>query len=96
MKGVVGEFFEEDGVTPKSCVFVKSIPQGASTSLMAAFTPKVANGSYFADCQPGIVKGVEAGVSPGLQGTFVDPYALDKAAAKKLWAVTEQMVGENF
>ncbi|BEI93871.1 uncharacterized protein CcaverHIS019_0603300 [Cutaneotrichosporon cavernicola] len=98
MKGMVGQFFNEDG-TPKPGVFFKSIPQGASTTLVAAFDPalKTHSGTYLTDCQ--IAKVKPTGADPHLnisESDFVAPYAVDKAAAERLWGVTEEMVGEKF
>lgn len=65
----------------------KTLQQGCSTTLRAALDPslEVENGSiYLSDCQ--IV------TDPAL----VKPYALDADNARKLWAMSEEMVGEKF
>jgi NAD(P)-dependent dehydrogenase (short-subunit alcohol dehydrogenase family) len=72
----------------------KTIPQGAATSVWAAFVApaeKVA-ARYCENCQVSeITDGPISPVSPGVRS-----YALDPARAKALWAKSEEMVGERF
>ncbi|CAK9785535.1 NAD(P)-binding protein [Cutaneotrichosporon oleaginosum] len=97
MKGMVSRFFNEDG-TPKANMFFKSIPQGASTTLVAAFDPalKSLNGTYLADCQVAEKKETGDPMQSLEDAAFVAPYAVDKSAAERLWGVTEEMVNEKF
>jgi NAD(P)-dependent dehydrogenase (short-subunit alcohol dehydrogenase family) len=72
----------------------KTIPQGAATSVWAAFVAPAENvgGRYCENCQVAqIVEGLVNPVSPGVR-----PYALDPEHAKALWARSEEMVGERF
>jgi NAD(P)-dependent dehydrogenase (short-subunit alcohol dehydrogenase family) len=72
----------------------KTIPQGAATSVWAAFVAPAENvaGRYCENCQLSeIVEGPVSPVSPGVR-----PYALDPQRAKALWAKSEEMVGERF
>jgi NAD(P)-dependent dehydrogenase (short-subunit alcohol dehydrogenase family) len=72
----------------------KTIPQGAATSVWAAFTAPAENvgGRYCENCQVSeITEGPISPVSPGVR-----PYALDPQHAKALWAKSEEMVGERF
>jgi NAD(P)-dependent dehydrogenase (short-subunit alcohol dehydrogenase family) len=72
----------------------KTIPQGAATSIWAAFVAPAENvaGRYCENCQLSeIVEGPVSPVSPGVR-----PYALDPQRAKALWAKSEEMVGERF
>jgi NAD(P)-dependent dehydrogenase (short-subunit alcohol dehydrogenase family) len=72
----------------------KTIPQGAATSVWAAFVAPAENvgGRYCENCQVAqIVEGLVNPVSPGVR-----PYALDPERAKALWARSEEMVGERF
>jgi NAD(P)-dependent dehydrogenase (short-subunit alcohol dehydrogenase family) len=77
--------FDPEGTTGVS---VKDIPQGAATSVLVAASPLVAGvtGRYFEDCQvaaphqPGVRRGVAA-------------YAMDPAAAARLWSVSYDFVG---
>jgi NAD(P)-dependent dehydrogenase (short-subunit alcohol dehydrogenase family) len=72
----------------------KTIPQGAATSVWAAFiaAAEEVGGRYCEDCQVSqITEGLISPVSPGVR-----PYALDPKHAKALWAKSEEMVGERF
>jgi NAD(P)-dependent dehydrogenase (short-subunit alcohol dehydrogenase family) len=71
---------------------LKTVAAGAATSVYAATAPELASkgGAYLADCT----------ISPisADHGNFavVRPYALDPAAADRLWAVSEKMVAHSF
>jgi len=72
----------------------KSIPQGAATSVWAAFVAPVEEvaGRYCENCQVSeVTDGLISPVSPGVR-----PYALDPEHAKALWATSEEVVGERF
>lgn len=60
----------------------KSIEAGAATTVWAATSPTLADvgGLYLADCSIAEAK----------------PYALDPAAARRLWALSEQLIGQTF
>ncbi|KAK7039945.1 short-chain dehydrogenase/reductase family protein [Favolaschia claudopus] len=62
----------------------KTIPQGAATTVAAAFDPRLNDipGAYLDDCIAANDK--------------VAPHSSDPANAKKLWEVTEEIVGEKF
>jgi len=68
----------------------KTIPQGAATSVWAATAPELdgQGGMYLQD------SGIAPPATPEVTG--VKPYALDLAAAARLWAISERMVGETF
>lgn len=70
----------------------KSVPQGAATSVWAAFVanPAEVGGHYCEDCH---VAHVEDG--EGIRGG-VRSYAVDPAHAKALWELAEKLTGENF
>jgi NAD(P)-dependent dehydrogenase (short-subunit alcohol dehydrogenase family) len=74
-------------------LLMKSIPQGAATTIWAGVVAKAdeVGGRYCEDCH--VAEVVEAG-SNVLDG--VRPYALDPERAKALWAKSEEMVGERF
>ena len=61
----------------------KTIPQGAATSVWAATAPQLEGrgGGYLADIT---------------EATKPKAWALDPAAAQRLWAMSEKMVGETF
>ena len=67
----------------------KSIPQGAATTVWAAVTapPDLVGGRYCEDCHVGVV--AETG------GAGVRPYAVHPERARRLWAESEEMVGER-
>jgi len=67
----------------KANIALKTPEQGASTSVWAATAPELKDqgGSYLEDCQ--------------ISDKF-SPYAKDPAAAQRLWAMSEEMVGEPF
>ncbi len=72
----------------------KTIPQGAATSVWAAFVApaEAVGGHYCEDCQVSpVTEGLISPVSPGVR-----PYALDPAHAAALWTKSEELVGERF
>jgi len=73
-------------------VTFKSVPQGAATSVWAGVVadPSAVGGRYCEDCavSPVIDDGTE---SPGVMR-----YALDPGSAARLWARSEELVGESF
>ncbi|KAK7065064.1 short-chain dehydrogenase/reductase family protein [Favolaschia claudopus] len=62
----------------------KTIPQGASTTVVAAFDPRLndKSGSYLDDC--------------AIADKDVAAHAKDPAIAAKLWELTEKVIGEKF
>jgi len=70
---------------------LKSVPQGAATSIWAATSPTLAErgGIYLEDCH------IAEAATPGGEGG-VESYALDHADADRLWALSEQLVGQVF
>ena len=72
----------------------KTIPQGAATSVWAAFVApaEAVGGRYCENCQVSeVTDGLISPVSPGVR-----PYALDPEHAKALWARSQELVGERF
>jgi len=70
----------------------KSVEQGAATSCFAATAPELAGrgGLYLEDCRVAAVNDAP----DALDG--VKSYALDPAAAERLWEVSERLVGQRF
>lgn len=70
---------------------LKSVEQGAATSVWAAVATELSDkgGIYLENCQI---------AEPAVQGSSagVESYALDVAAADRLWALSEELVGETF
>ena len=67
---------------------VKTIEQGAATSVLMAASPEVAGvtGRYYEDCAQAPVIDQRAGHTGG-----VAPYALDHANADRLWQISENL-----
>jgi NAD(P)-dependent dehydrogenase (short-subunit alcohol dehydrogenase family) len=70
----------------------KSIPQGAATSVWAAWVAdaEAIGGRYCEDCHV-----ADIASAPGVRGG-VQPYALDPQHAQALWKKSEAWVGERF
>ena len=71
---------------------LKTIPAGAATSVYAATAPELEGRGGFClyDCQIAEVND---------DGSILDSarsYALDPEAAKRLWVISEEMVGQSF
>ncbi|KAJ7921095.1 NAD-P-binding protein [Mycena leptocephala] len=62
----------------------KTVPEGASTTLLAAFDPSLSDksGMYLDDCQDAT--------------ETVAPHSSDPANAAKLWTLTEEVIGQSF
>ena len=69
----------------------KSIPEGAATQLFAATAPELEGkgGLYLEDAQI-------SGTTPCPGGIGCSEYALDPAAAERLWTLSEETLGERF
>ncbi|MFJ5273520.1 SDR family NAD(P)-dependent oxidoreductase [Streptomyces sp. NPDC088358] len=67
----------------------KTVEQGAATSVLLAASPTVegVTGRYFEDCAPSRTVTERADAIVG-----VAPYALDRANAERLWAVSDALV----
>jgi NAD(P)-dependent dehydrogenase (short-subunit alcohol dehydrogenase family) len=78
------------GVVSSTGVSVKTIEQGAATAVLLASAPSLAGvgGRYFEDCNEAAPhqEGVRRGVAP---------YALDRAAANRLWDVSLDLIGNR-
>ncbi|HEX8608932.1 MAG TPA: SDR family NAD(P)-dependent oxidoreductase, partial [Pedobacter sp.] len=71
---------------------LKTIPQGAATTVWAATSPLLdeISGVYLED-----VDVAELAIEESMQNG-VKPYSLDEASAKKLWLLTEELSGVKF
>ncbi len=69
----------------------KTPEQGAATQVWGATAPELANkgGLYLEDVQV-------SGTTPPAGSAGCAPHALDLESAKKLWAISEQLLGESF
>ena len=70
---------------------LKSVEQGAATSVWAATSPDLAGqgGIYLEDCH------IAEAAAPGSEGG-VESYAVDHSAADRLWELSENLVGQTF
>ena len=69
----------------------KTLEQGAATSVFVAASPLVDGvaGRYFENCQEAQV---DIPTTPDTDAAGVAAYALDPAAAEKLWEISEHMM----
>lgn len=88
----LGSEKKESGGTSRGKLTLKTIPQGAATSVWAATSPALEGkgGLYLEDCA--IAEQVPVGVAE--HGYYA--WAVDPDAAEKLWQVSEQIVGQTF
>jgi NAD(P)-dependent dehydrogenase (short-subunit alcohol dehydrogenase family) len=94
LEAMVGKINEELAAEGKPPYELKSIPQGAATSVWAGVVAAAdeVGGLYCENCH--VAKVTENPVSRISEG--VRPYALDPQRAKALWSKSEDMVGERF
>jgi hypothetical protein len=94
-------FYDEHGnMRPEILAGLKTIPQGATTSVWAATSPLLNNigGVY---CEDGDVAELmyedpAVHTSAKLHQSGVQPYSLDENSARQLWTLSEKMTGINF
>jgi NAD(P)-dependent dehydrogenase (short-subunit alcohol dehydrogenase family) len=87
-------FFDADGnILPEVAASLKTIPQGAATTIWCATSPLL-NGLGGVYCEDADVAELATGDVPGTKG--VKPYSLDKVSAKKLWKLSEELTGITF
>ena len=86
--------FLDDKGNPVQAVIesLKSIPQGAATTVWAAISPLLneRGGVYLED-----VNVAELAVDPSIPNG-VKPYSLDETNARQLWTMTEELTGVTF
>ena len=75
----------------KEPLVYKNLQQGAATTVWAATSPALSGrgGIYLENCQI-------AHAAAGSGNTGVESYAVDVAAAERLWALSEELVGQSF
>lgn len=86
-------FVDENGkMLPEVATSLKTVPQGAATSVWCATSPLLNNigGVY---CEDADIASLAADTS---NSKGVNPYSLDEASAKRLWTLTEEMTGLKF
>jgi NAD(P)-dependent dehydrogenase (short-subunit alcohol dehydrogenase family) len=94
LEATVGQINKDLAAEGKPPYALKTIPQGAATSVWAGVVAdaQAVGGLYCENCHVATV--TENPVSRISEG--VRPYALDTDRAKALWSKSEQMVGERF
>jgi hypothetical protein len=77
---------------PEFAASMKTIPQGAATTIWCATSPLLNNtgGVYCEDADIALLS-TEQVISAG-----VKPYSLDENSAKHLWILSEKMIGISF
>ena len=86
-------FYDKNGeILPDVAANLKTIPQGAATTLWCATSPKLENigGVYCEDCNIAKLNS-ELGSTSG-----VNPYSLQKTNAERLWELSEKITGIKF
>jgi NAD(P)-dependent dehydrogenase (short-subunit alcohol dehydrogenase family) len=86
-------FVDADGnMLPEVAAALKTIPQGAATTVWCATSPllNTIGGVY---CEDADIASPNTNVS---EGKGVNPYSLDEASAKQLWTLSEEMTGTTF
>jgi NAD(P)-dependent dehydrogenase (short-subunit alcohol dehydrogenase family) len=94
-------FFDDQGnLRPEILASLKTIPQGAATSVWVATSPLLNNmgGAYCEDCDIAELLSEDPDVQTNakLHQSGVQPYSLDESNAKKLWILSEEMTGIAF
>jgi len=81
-----------DRVVAQTSIPIKTVEQGAATSVFLATRPEVegVGGRYFADCNESEVVQRREDAPPGRGG--VAPYALDPGNASRLWDVSLELI----
>lgn len=94
-------FFDENGnMRPEILAGLKTIPQGAATSVWAATSPLLNNigGVYCEDGDVAELLSEDLAIQTNgkLHQNGVLGYSLDKDNAKRLWKLTEELMGFEF
>ncbi len=84
---------EKGNMLPEVAASLKTIPQGASTTIWCATSPLLNNiGGVF--CEDTDIAELSLGQDVSASG--VKPYSLDETSAKRLWELSENMTGLKF
>jgi len=87
-------FCDADGnILPEIAASLKTIPQGAATTIWCATSPMLnhTGGVYCEDADIAELASFDSVASGG-----VKPYSLDETNAKRLWTLSEEMTGISF
>lgn len=86
-------FCDADGnIFPEVAASLKTIPQGAATTVWCATSPKLEKigGVYCEDADIAALA-LDSGTTNGIK-----PYSLNKSFAKQLWTLSEELTGISF
>lgn len=92
-------FIDTQGnINPEVTAILKTIPEGAATSVWCAVSPMLNNigGVY---CEDVDIAVLDSNNNPDSYNTIskgVKPYSLDAASAKRLWTLSEELTGITF
>ena len=94
-------FFDEHGnIRPEILASLKTIPQGAATTVWVATSPLLQDigGVYCEDADIAELLSVDPMIPTNavLHHSGVMPYSLDESKAKRLWSLSEQITGIRF
>ena len=91
-------FYDAQGnVVPEVIASLKTIPQGAATTIWCATSPLLNNigGVYCEDADIANLA-LGQGFSEGIKSGGVMAYSVDAASAKRLWPLTEELTAITF
>lgn len=93
-----GDLLNPDGTPNMATGIWKTIPEGAATSLVAAFDPRMEkhNGAYLANCQ--VARNLEDidGSDPEEWRECLAKWGRSKEGAQRLWDLTNKLLGTNY
>jgi len=94
----MGFLDSEGNLLPEVAASLKTIPQGAATTVWCATSPMLDHlgGVYCEDADVAELSFENADTNGSQRQHGVRPYSLDKTNAKKLWKWSEQMTGITF
>lgn len=96
----IGTHDENGNLYPEVAKKLKTIPQGAATSIWCATSEKLngIGGLYCENCNVAELDNgnIEHKYDEPLSLRGVKPYSVDEANAKKLWSLTEELTGVIF
>lgn len=89
---------EKGEILPEVLATLKSVPQGAATTLWAATSPLLANigGVYCEDAEVAELLTDHPQSKASLHKSGVQPYSLDQSSAHRLWDFSEKATGIRF
>jgi NAD(P)-dependent dehydrogenase (short-subunit alcohol dehydrogenase family) len=92
-------FFDEQGnIRPEILAGLKTIPQGAATTVWCATSPMLDDigGVYCEDVDVAEPEQSNSLPDNGLETRGIKTYSLDESNAKRLWALSEELTGIAF